>query len=103
MFSVSQVYGSVCPGICLVLLLQEVSHVWHSADSGILWLHIAGLLRVLPHAWHRLILLVFVFCSLHLSQLKDGLTVHLSLLLLLLLLLMQPSSDVPYNHTYTHC
>ena len=69
-----QVHGAVCAGVCAVLLHEEVSHVRHSADSRVLWLHSSELLRVLPHVGLCVLPRLPLLCEVHLQELEDGLT-----------------------------
>ena len=62
-----QVQWSVYIPVCSILLLQAISHVRDPTDSGILWLHNAGLLYLLPHAWHSLLFCIPPVCAVHLS------------------------------------
>ena len=68
-----QVDGSVCVPVCHVLLLQALQHVGHAAEHGVLWLHRPHLLRLLPHARHRLLLCLPQVCPIHLREPQDGL------------------------------
>lgn len=56
-----------------LLLLQALSHVRGSPDLGVLRLHNAGLLHLLPHPWDGVILLFSQVCALHLPKHQNGL------------------------------
>ena len=74
MVCVRQVDRRLRSPLLALLLLQAVEHDRAAADGRVLRLHRPHVLRLLPHARRRLILLIAQVHPLHLRQHQDGLT-----------------------------